>query len=128
MSRSKSVSIGRFASWILLAGSLGITNPAAIQGATAPAWQKKLAALPSVSPPLDVDWLIDDIDRPAGVFRGPGAAELVLDNGLVRRSFRLTPNAATVALDHLSTGESFVRAVRPEAEISWTAKSMLWEA
>ena len=43
---------------------------------------------------------------------------MTIDNGLVRRIFRLTPNAATVAIDNLMTGESELRAVRPEAQVT----------
>jgi hypothetical protein len=42
---------------------------------------------------------------------------IALENGLVRRSFLLAPNAATVGLDSLARDESLLRAVRPEARI-----------
>jgi hypothetical protein len=51
----------------------------------------------------------------AGVYRGPDEAEIVLDNGLVRRVFRLRPALATVALDSHMTGATLLRAVEPEA-------------
>lgn len=35
----------------------------------------------------------------------------------MRRVFRLGPNAATIALDNLYSGEAFLRAVKPEAII-----------
>lgn len=64
------------------------------------------------------DWLV----RPAGfvatITEDRAAGMLVLDNGLVRRSIKLAPNAATVAYDNLMTGESLLRAIRPEAEIT----------
>jgi hypothetical protein len=41
----------------------------------------------------------------------------VLSNGLVRRTFRLAPNAATVGLDNLATGEAILRGVKPEAMV-----------
>ena len=44
--------------------------------------------------------------------------DLILTNGLVRRVFRRTPNAATTALDNLMTGASVLRAVRPEARVT----------
>ena len=52
------------------------------------------------------------------MYRGATDQELVLENGLIRRCFRLQPNAATVAFDNLMTGESVIRAVNPEALIS----------
>jgi hypothetical protein len=67
--------------------------------------------------PADVDWLVRPVERRAGVFRGEHPDELVLTNGLVRRIFRVRPAGATVALDHLVTGESILRGVKPEARI-----------
>ena len=64
-----------------------------------------------------VDWLIDPSPYKAGVFRGVSADELVLANGLVARTFRLAPNAATVGLDQLVTGEAVLRGVKPEAVV-----------
>ncbi len=71
-------------------------------------------------PPLPVrsittDWLIDPSPYRAGVFRTDHAAEIALDNGLIRRTFRLAPNAATVGFDHLVTGAALLRGVKPEA-------------
>lgn len=61
------------------------------------------------------DWLIDPAPYRASI--STNANEVVLDNGLLRRTFRLAPNAATVAYENLVTGESVIRAVRPEASI-----------
>ena len=63
---------------------------------------------------LKQDWLIDSIRERAHVARH-GSNELALENGLIRRTFRIAPNAATVAIDNLMTGESMLRAVKPEA-------------
>ena len=40
-----------------------------------------------------------------------------MTNGLIRRVWRLDPDAATVAFDNLMTGESLIRGVKPEAEL-----------
>lgn len=40
-----------------------------------------------------------------------------MTNGLIRRVWRLTPDAATVAFDDMMTGASLIRGVRPEAEL-----------
>jgi hypothetical protein len=61
------------------------------------------------------DWLIDPAAYRASVTRSADGREVVLQNGLVRRVIRLAPNAATVAYDNLITGQSLLRAVRPEA-------------
>ncbi len=61
------------------------------------------------------DWLIDPASFQAHITRSADGREVELNNGLLRRVIRLAPNAATVALDNLVTGESLVRGVKPEA-------------
>ncbi|MBE7501520.1 MAG: alpha-galactosidase [Verrucomicrobiales bacterium] len=73
-----------------------------------------LRALPPTPAP-EPDWLLAAGTWPARVVESPAGNELQLENGLVRRTFRLAPAAATVGLDHLRTGVSFLRAVKPEA-------------
>ncbi|MCX6928313.1 MAG: hypothetical protein NT154_34660 [Verrucomicrobia bacterium] len=62
------------------------------------------------------DWLIDPAPYRAVVTSN--ATELVLDNGLARRVIRLAPNAATVDLQNLTSGEHVLRAIAPEARIT----------
>ncbi|HQG48395.1 MAG TPA: hypothetical protein PK373_04835, partial [Sedimentisphaerales bacterium] len=52
------------------------------------------------------DWLVTPIQTPATAVTSSDGKELVLSNGLIRRTFRLRPNAATVAYNNLMTGES----------------------
>lgn len=80
-------------------------------------------------PPLPVeaapgaDWLLGAAGHPAGVYRAEGGKELVLSNGLIRRSFRLAPNAATVNFENLVTGETVLRGVKPEARVTLNGTS-----
>ncbi len=80
--------------------------------ATESAFERGLDELP---PPARVDWLVQSPDRRAGVFRTGRPHEIALDNGLVRRTFRVAPNGATVGLDDLTTGKAWLRGVKPEA-------------
>ncbi|MEZ4776075.1 MAG: alpha-galactosidase [Bacteroidia bacterium] len=64
------------------------------------------------------DWLLDASPYTAGIYRGNHPDEIVMSNGLIRRTFRMSPNAATVGFDNLITGESILRGVKPEAEIT----------
>ena len=64
------------------------------------------------------DWLLDSRPFRAGLYRGKHEQEICLSNGLIRRTFRLSPNAATVGFDQLSAGEALLRGVKPEAEIT----------
>ncbi len=67
---------------------------------------------------LDGDWLVSSgtgAKWRAQVVERPTAQQIELTNGLVRRTIQLSPNATTIDLEHLGTGESFLRAVAPEA-------------
>ena len=84
------------------------------------AWREALGRLePATEDPVpgsvSRDWLVRQSHRPARILRGPRKDSLVIENDLVRRSFALSPNAATVGLDQLFSGESVLRAIEPEA-------------
>ena len=64
------------------------------------------------------DWLIDPAPYEASVTEGSGRPFIRLGNGLVQRTFWIGPNLATVSLDQLATGESLLRAVKPEARVT----------
>ncbi len=77
--------------------------------------KNQLTLLPEYNPAIATkDWLIDNSMYKANVYK-KGAKELVLSNGLVSRTFRLTPNFATVSLKNLVTSEEYIRSVKPEA-------------
>jgi hypothetical protein len=63
------------------------------------------------------DWLVTPIKTLATAVTSDDGKEVVLSNGLIRRTIRLRPNAATVAYDNLMTGESILRGVKPEAGV-----------
>lgn len=63
------------------------------------------------------DWLVTPVKTPTTAVTSDEGKELVLSNGLIRRTFRLQPNAATIAYDNLMTGESLLRGVKPEAAV-----------
>jgi len=62
-----------------------------------------------------IDWLIDDGTFVAEVSKTE--EYLSLSNGLVSRTIRLSPNAATVAFENLMTKSTIIRGVKPEARI-----------
>ncbi|MDB6037685.1 MAG: hypothetical protein JWM99_1526, partial [Verrucomicrobiales bacterium] len=64
------------------------------------------------------DWLIDHSNTIASIRRGGDDQSLVLENGLIRRTFRLGPTAGTVGFDNLMEGNSLLRATGPEAQIT----------
>ena len=63
------------------------------------------------------DWLLNGASYKTTVTENSGKNEVTLDNGLLRRTFRIAPNAATVRLDNLVTGEALLRGVKPEATV-----------
>jgi hypothetical protein len=66
----------------------------------------------------DTDWLLDPSPFRTQVARSADDRELVLTNGLIRRAWRIAPNAACVGFDDLVRGESLLRAVQPEATLT----------
>ncbi|MCX6628588.1 MAG: hypothetical protein NTW28_13265, partial [Candidatus Solibacter sp.] len=66
---------------------------------------------------VPADWLVSPVARKAGLYRTGFSKELVMTNGLIRRTWRLAPDAATVAYDNLRTGQGMLRGVKPEAVV-----------
>lgn len=64
------------------------------------------------------DWLIDGAKFVAGVSLSADGKGLMISNGLIERSFRISPNFATTGIRNLVTGQNFVRSVRPEAQVT----------
>ena len=92
--------------WLLCAGAV-----------SAAAQLEALPPLPDNDAIRDRDWLVHPIERKAGLYRTTDGKGIVLSNGLIRRVFRLTPNAATVGFDNLMTGQTILRGVKPEARV-----------
>lgn len=63
------------------------------------------------------DWLVLPTKLRAAVYRTAKPNEIVLANGLIARTFRVAPNAATVGFENLQTSEQLLRAVKPEARL-----------
>ncbi|MDG1890970.1 MAG: alpha-galactosidase [Verrucomicrobiota bacterium] len=64
------------------------------------------------------DYLIDASGYKARVGRSADGRTLYMDNGLIRRSWRVAPNGACVGFENLINGQSMLRSVRPEARIT----------
>ena len=119
---------GDYADWanagLIYAGPRPVTidehdDGDSLRSALAPpveAFVKDLPAYPGRKRPA-TDWLIDNRSYAAGVYRGQRRGELVLDNGLVSRVFKLSPNAAALDIyDHV-TGRTLLRGIKPEANL-----------
>jgi hypothetical protein len=67
---------------------------------------------------LKSDWLVSGVAAHAVVCRGAHRNEIEMSNGLIRRAWRLAPDAASVAFDNLDTGAALLRGVKPEAAVT----------
>ncbi len=68
------------------------------------------------------DWLVKPITTKANVFQNEKEGDLVLYNGLVRRSFKVSPNFACYDFQNMATGQQLLRAIRPEAKLTIDGK------
>jgi len=81
-----------------------------------PLWNKQATSLNKP------DWLLDNSIVKAGVYRSVDNKDIILDNGLIKRSFRLQPNLACIDFTDLTTGDQLLRAINPEAKITISGK------
>ena len=68
------------------------------------------------------DWLIQPSTARAQVIVSPDGKTIELNNGLLRRSFRLQPNLVCYDYYNLSNGQQLIRALKPEAEVTISGK------
>jgi hypothetical protein len=68
--------------------------------------------------PLESDWLLSGDGYEARVVADADGKTLSIENGLVRRVLWLRPNGACVDFQNLMTGQTMLRAVRPEARVT----------
>jgi hypothetical protein len=64
------------------------------------------------------DWLVKPVIIKAQALRSADGKDLVLYNGLVKRSFRLQPNVACTGYVNLTGNQQLLRAVKAEARVS----------
>ena len=62
------------------------------------------------------DWLVQPFRQPASVEERDN--QLILDNGLIQRTFVISPNFATVDYTNLITGSSLLRGIKPETVLT----------
>ena len=69
------------------------------------------------------DWIINSTKNKAKIYTRNNNKELVLDNGLVKRGFRISPNVACIDYENQTTHRQLLRAVMPEAVITINHKT-----
>ena len=68
------------------------------------------------------DWLIKAPQQKAEIFKSNDGKDITLYNGLVKRSFRITPNVACVDYKNMTNGQQLLRAVKAEAILKINGK------
>lgn len=63
------------------------------------------------------DWLINSKGYNASISRSDDGKDLILNNGLVKRTFRVKPNVTCIGYENLVNNQQLIRAVKPEAEL-----------
>jgi hypothetical protein len=69
-----------------------------------------------------VDWLLQPVAIKAAIYTSPDKKDIILYNGLVKRSFRLWPNLACTEYRNMANGQQLLRAVKPEAVVTLDGK------
>lgn len=63
------------------------------------------------------DWLLKPVTQKAEISKSADEKEIILSNGLLKRSFRISPNTACIDYRNLVTGQQLLRSVSPEAKL-----------
>jgi hypothetical protein len=75
----------------------------------------------NASPITKKDWLVDKVEARSDLYRW-GKDRIMLTNGLISRAFSIEPDGSCVGFDLITTQESFLRAIKPEARITIDGK------
>lgn len=68
------------------------------------------------------DWLLNNQQYVATIYRNADNKEIILCNGLVKRVFTISPNVACTDYSNLSNGQQLLRSVKAEARLSINGK------
>lgn len=66
------------------------------------------------------DWLLNSKSYKAAIYKSN--QDVILENGLTRRVFRITPNVACIDYVNLINGRQLLRSVKPEARLTINGK------
>jgi hypothetical protein len=84
--------------------------------------QQELNSLPlwydSLTRGSTADWMVSPCNIKAAVYRSADQRNIILYNGMVKRTFRLGPNAVCFDYQNMRSGQQLLRGVKPEARIT----------
>ncbi|MBS1915151.1 MAG: alpha-galactosidase [Bacteroidetes bacterium] len=63
------------------------------------------------------DWLVNNIAAKADVYKSNNGKDIILYNGLVKRTFLIQPNVVCIDYKNMSNGQQLLRAIKPEAKV-----------
>jgi len=63
----------------------------------------------------DSDWLVTPVHRKAAIYQK--GKDVIMENGLLRRTLRIAPNVACIDYVNLGSGQQLLRSVKPEAKL-----------
>lgn len=66
---------------------------------------------------IPADWLVRPCAQKAEIYRSADGKDLILSNGLLKRTFRVVPDVACTDFKNLSNSQQLLRALSPEARI-----------
>ncbi|MBO9673094.1 MAG: alpha-galactosidase [Sphingobacteriaceae bacterium] len=81
-------------------------------------------SITTLAQPGQRDWLVQGTTKKSIIRVENDGKDIVLDNGLVRRTFRIRPNVACTEYVNLVTGQQLLRAVEPEAKLTINGKEL----
>src|SRR3954468_1769769 len=64
------------------------------------------------------DWLVKPVTMKAAVYKTADTKNIILYNGLVKRTFRISLNVVCVDYKNMVNGQQLLRAIKPEARIT----------
>jgi hypothetical protein len=84
--------------------------------------QQKTGQLKVYENPDVIDWLTHPVKQKARIYTSTDKRDISLDNGLVKRTFRLLPNAVCIDYKNIVTSQQLLRALTPEAIVTINGK------
>jgi len=67
---------------------------------------------------ISQDWLVKPVTIKAQVYKSSDGKDIILYNGLLKRTFRIQSNVACTDYKNMSNGQQLLRAVKPEAMLT----------
>ncbi len=70
------------------------------------------------SPAKEKDWLLTNQSFKAGIYASAGKKDIIMSNGLVRRTFRVTHAVVCTDYTNMTSNRQMIRAINPEAIVT----------